>query len=442
MSAVAEALALEAARQWGPAAQRFGAATAATPGDPAAWAGLARTLVQSGRFADALEAAEQARQLAPADVGVLNSLGCALEALGRPDDAVAVLAAALAIRPVAELHYNQGRALEQAGHVAAALDAFDAALRLKQDYAAARHARGMARLKAGDFAGGWPDYEWRWRAPPLAGQAAGTVPRWTGGPVAGRAILLLAEQGFGDTIQFARYAPLLAERGAAVTLAAEPPLVPLLASLPGVAVVSEASVVDLFCPLLSLPLGFGTGPGDIPASVPYLAPPLDRVAAWRQRLDALLAPGLRVGLVWAGSPRPSFPPGWSVDRRRSLDPALLQPILAVPGVRFVSLQKGAAEVALPGVPAMGAAIADFADSAAIMTGLDLVIAVDTAAAHVAGAIGKPVWLLNRFDGCWRWRTDRTDSPWYPTMRIYRQPRPGDWASVVGQVAADLRRVAG
>jgi hypothetical protein len=255
-------------------------------------------------------------------------------------------------------------------------------------------------------------------------------------------LLLHAEQGLGDTLQFCRYAPLAAAR-ARVVLEVQAPLARLLSSLPGVSqVIARGEALPAFdaqAPLLSLPRAFGTTIETVPARVPYLAADPDQAAAWGRRLAAL--PGLKVGLCWAGEPRAGFPELAAIDARRSISLAALAPLAKVAGVSFVSLQKGApaAQAADPPPPMAlfdyTAELADFADTAALVENLDLVISVDTSVAHLAGAMARPVWLLNRFDTCWRWLLDRQDSPWYPTLRLFRQTTPGDWTSVI----ADLRQ---
>ncbi len=253
--------------------------------------------------------------------------------------------------------------------------------------------------------------------------------RWTGGDIAGRTLLVHAEQGFGDTIQFARYLPLIADRGAKVILAVQPALRRLLERVPGADLVvngggSELPDFDFYCPLLSLPQIVGTTLDTIP-------PPLSLPAfADQTRRDS----NLQVGLVWAGN-------GVFVDdARRSLDPARLQPLADIAGVTFNSLQMGAKSLPLPGMIDAMVGISDFADTAERIAALDLVIAVDTSVAHLAATMGKPVWLLSRKSGCWRWLLDRQDSPWYPSVRIYRQARLNDWAGVIEAVSQDLRSV--
>ncbi|MBN8902855.1 MAG: hypothetical protein J0H57_17645, partial [Rhodospirillales bacterium] len=275
------------------------------------------------------------------------------------------------------------------------------------------------------------------RADPTLAERRG-APLWTGEPLAGRTLPVHAEQGMGDMVQFARYLPHLPRDGH-VILEVHPPLVRLLRQMPGVDAVlgiGEAlPAYDLRIPMMSLPLALGlTGAEDVSATIPYLRADPDRSAAWRARPDAL--PGRRVGVVWAGNPE-----RMRMDRRRSVPAALLAPLAAIPGVSLVSLQKGpaAADAGAAGVAVdWTEELTDFTDTAALIAALDLVIGVDTAVIHVAGALGRPVWLLNRFDTCWRWERNCTDSRWYPTLRQFRQATPGDWSAVVAEVAAALR----
>jgi hypothetical protein len=299
----------------------------------------------------------------------------------------------------------------------------------------------MALLAQVDWPAGWQEYDWRWKTPDLSKAWRGFPQKqWLGEPAEGRTLLIHAEQGFGDTLQFCRYTPLAAARGLRVILEVPGPLVRLLRCLPGVDRVVERGEAlpdfDLHCPMLSLPLAFGTTLSSLPGAVPYLHADPELTAAWRARLAAVDIQGPRVGLVWAGNP------GKVADARRSLPADRLAPLF-VDGAHFVSLQKNgpATPADLPLTNFMGE-VADFADTAALVANLDLVISVDTAVAHLAGALGKLVWVLDRFDPCWRWLAGRRDSPWYPTLRLYRQPTPGDWAPVLAEVLRDLRAVAG
>ncbi|TWA69916.1 Tfp pilus assembly protein PilF [Azospirillum brasilense] len=310
--------------------------------------------------------------------------------------------------------------------------------------AQARFNLSLVLLTSGRLREGWEHYEERWRIGEIpVPKAPGRL--WTGEPLEGRSILLHAEQGHGDTLQFARYAPLVAARGGRVHLAVHSGLRRLMERLPGLEGVYDLygglPATEFHCPLLSLPRAFGTELGSIPAAVPYLIAEPAEVERWRARLPA--DGRLKVGLVWSGDPRPHSPKANAVDRRRSLTLAALAPLAAAGNALFVSLQKGTpAEQAKEPPPGMDLidpmdAVTDFADTAALMRCLDLIVTVDTSVAHLAGGLGLPVWVLSRFSGCWRWLEHRADSPWYPTLRLFHQPGPGDWEAAVAQLAEAL-----
>jgi len=389
-----------------PARDFAATAVALLPDDAEALACQGGILHHGGEFARAADCYRRALRSAPDHAGILSSLGNTLDALGRMDEALA-------------LH--------------------DRAVGLGPADATCRFNRAVSLLTSGAYAEGWAEYEWRWRrpghAPPIA------APPWRGEALEGRTILLHAEQGLGDTLQFVRYAPPVAARGARVLLEVQPPLVRLLRGLPGVAEVfargDPRPRFDFHCPLLSLPRAFGTTLETIPATTPYLHPGPGAVARWRDRLatdDALL-----VGLAWAGAPHRDDAISMLLDRRRSLAPADLAALVYIPGVRFVSLQKDQSPPHIPGLGMLNpmADMKDFADTAGLVGALDLVISVDTSVAHLAAGMGCAVWLLSRADSCWRWLRDRADSPWYPSMTIYRQSRPGDWAEILARLRADL-----
>jgi hypothetical protein len=390
--------------------------------------------LQIGRFELAADLVGAAIAIDPGIATYHSSLGNALLGLDRLEEAALCHRRAIALRPdLAEAHNNLGTVLSRQRRLAEAADCFRAAL-----------ARGVARpgivrynlavvlLAQGDLAGGLAEYEWR-RHTPHGAQAWRDLPqpRWRGEPACGARLLVYAEQGLGDTLNFCRYAEMAAARGLRVILEVQEPLVRLLRRLPWVEqVVAPDDPVppfDLQCPMLSLMLAFP--PVIPPARLAWLSADPASVARWRVRLGRRKGP--RVGLVWAGNPRTL------ADARRSLPPDRLRPLLDVPGVRFFSLQKdGPAGLELEDHMA---GMRDFADTAALVANLDLVIAVDTAVAHLAAGLGRPVWLLDRFDSCWRWFVGRRDSPWYPSLRIYRQPAAGDWDSVLAEVREDLAR---
>jgi Flp pilus assembly protein TadD len=426
------------------AAELIGRAIARAPGCAAYHANLGNVLREQGDLPAATASFRRALALRPDFPEAHNNLGTALQELGEPEPALACFRRALALRPdYADALGNLGNALRDLGLAEAAVSCLRQAVRLRPGLAPAHHNLALALLACGEMAEGWQEYEWRWQAPPLAGsQRAWARPQWHGEAAPGRTLLIHAEQGFGDTLQFCRLAPLAASRFARVILEVPPPLVRLVRTLRGVDQVVAAGdalpAFDLQCPMLSLPRALGTTLEGIPATVPYLHADAAEAAVWRARLGG---PGLRVGLAWAGNPRRHLRAVAAVDRRRSLPPELLAPLLAQPGPRFVSLQKdGPPALADAKVIDLMAEVHDFAATAALIENLDLVISVDTAVAHLAGALGRPVWLLDRFDSCWRWLGARRDSPWYPTLRRYRQPRWGDWASVVAEAAADLGRL--
>jgi hypothetical protein len=299
-------------------------------------------------------------------------------------------------------------------------------------------------LLTGEFRAGWANYEFRFMKSPPAERNRFAQPRWQGEPLAGKTILVHAEQGLGDTIQFARYLPLLAAQGARVLVEAQAPLKTLLESLPGELefFVRGESLppFDVHCPLLSLAHGFGTELATIPSATPYLAAPSEALSRWAMRFPVSTQP--RVGVVWSGNPRHEN------DHRRSLSFDEFRPVLMAPGIEFFSLQKNAkpadaaALAALPHVTDLGSELATFADTAAVIAHLDVVIAVDTSVAHLAGALGKPVWVLLPFAPDWRWLLGRDDSPWYPSARLFRQPRIGDWQTVAAEVGHALAANAG
>jgi tetratricopeptide (TPR) repeat protein len=401
------------------------------PENAFAQANLARALHSSGRSEAALAPARAAVRLAPEDGGAVATLGAVQYMLGDYADAAANSHRAALLAPeLYQAKANESVALEALGRLVEAEAAGRAAITLAPPgNADVRHNLACMLLRSGRMTGeSWGWYESRLQLNPAERHLA-SLPRWAGEDVAGKTVLLHAEQGFGDTIQFARYAPLVKALGARVILAVQPALCRLLAGTPGTDEVVAAGDAmpphDVFCPLLSLPGVFGTTLGTIPPLVPFafeatsLPPPPVR--------------GLQVGVVWAGSP------GFVHDRARSVGLAAIGRLADVPGIVLHSLQLPAGTTGdLPIIDRM-AGVADFADTASRIAGLDLVIAVDSAVAHLAATMGKEVWLLSRFLGCWRWLQDRDDSPWYPGMRIYRQPSAGDWASVIERVCIDLTR---
>jgi tetratricopeptide (TPR) repeat protein len=403
-------------------------------------------LYRAERSEEALASFDKALAINPDDAGILINQAHALSQLGRPQDALTSSDHALAVRPNSpEALNNRAIALVGLSRLEEALASHTAAIAIRPDFAEAHWNEALCRLSLGDYATGWEKYEWRWRCKFMAkAKPDFAEPLWLGKEdLSGRTVFLHAEQGLGDTLQFCRYAPAVAAKGATVTLGVPASLKSLLRTLPGVEhVVSEhdpSRPFDFHCPLMSLPLAFGTRLETIPAPVPYLWANPFRAAAWQERLAKL--GGIKVGLVWAGSGKVRV-----VDLRLTRLEQMQQ-FGAVDGVTLVSLQKGE-PASQTRSPPPGLAIhdwtdelTDFADTAALIAALDLVISVDTAVAHLAGALGKKVWVLLNHSPDWRWLLDRQDTPWYPTMRLFTQPVPGDWATVLRRVSSELRDFA-
>jgi len=392
---------------------------------------------------EAIGCFRQAIMLAPREPDAYLNLGDALGGQGQHDQPVIQCQKAAALAPnSADVQIHLGVALFHARRLDEAAACFRRAILLRPDRAEGHFNLGMALLAAGNMAEGWKAYEWRWRTPRMfAVRRRFAQPAWDGGDAG--TLLIHAEQGLGDTLHFCRYAPLAAARGAKVILEVPQPLVRLLRSLQGVDMViargDALPAFDVHAYMLSLPYIFGTVLETIPAATPYLFADPAGIETMRNRLGREKKTGLLVGLAWAGNSYANLPDMAAVDRRRSLAPEHLAPLLEIPEIDFISLQKGGKAPAAFGLTDFMDDMRDFADTAALVENLDLVICVDTSVAHLAGALGKPVWLLNRFDAEWRWLDGRTDSPWYPGMRIFKQAAPGDWDGVIAAVAAALRQ---
>jgi tetratricopeptide (TPR) repeat protein len=422
-------------------------AIAVGPDSVEAHANRAKMLNDLWRSEEALAASEQAIAIAPDHADAQNNRAIALHELGRTEAALETWMRVVAQRPDHfKAHNNIGMALQSLGRPAEAVAAYDRALALAPDFSEAHLNRASSLLALGDLARGFEEYRWRWVAPegPRLKRRL-PCPLWEGESLAGKAILVHCEQGYGDALQFVRFAPLLARMVARVTVLAEPPLVRLLGSIPGIEVtdrVTGEAAYDFQIPLLCTPRLLGTTLETIPAQTPYLFADPAKAAAWAARLLAR-GEALRVGLVWAGGTRNDAPSLHAIDRRRSVRLEQYAPLSEIAGVRFFSLQKDGPAAQARQPPAgldltdWAAELRDFADTAALVAGLDLVITVDTSVAHLAGALGKPVWVLSRFDGCWRWLNGREDSPWYPTARVFHQKAPGAWDEVIERVASEL-----
>ena len=442
------AQALQQAERLEEAVESYRRALALNPDHADAHNNLGVALAEQGRWAGAAESHRRAIELDPDHAEAHSNLGSALISLGQPGAAIECLQRAIEVKPsLAGAYANLGAARVAQNRPGEAIEAYLRGLAHAPDDADLHTNLAFAQLATADFDSGWQEFEWRWRTRQLRPRRF-AQPLWAGAEIGDRVVLLHAEQGFGDTIQFCRYAPLVAGKSR-VILEVPRPLVRLLSSLEGIScIVAEGDPLppfDLHCPLLSLPRAFGTSLATIPGEVPYLEADATQVTAWRDRLAELA--GLRVGLAWAGGARASEPRLQAVARRRSIELNDFAALAGLVGVSFVSLQIGEAAAQTRSPPPglrlydRTGEIDDFADTAALIEALDLVISVDTAVAHLAGALGKPVWLLNRFDTDWRWLLEREDSPWYPTMRIFRQPAAGDWGAVIDRVADELARRA-
>ncbi len=424
----------------------YRAALALAPAHPHALHYLGVIMYQRLRLAEALPLLERAAQLIPEEPEFHNNLGLALAAADRSDEAIAAYRQAILRKPDHATAWNNlGLAAQARNDLPTAIDAFRHALELQPAFAHAHWNLGLALLAAGDFGAGWREYEWRLALPELGGKRTEPAgPRWDGRAIAGRTLVLTAEQGLGDSLQFIRFAAPLAARGARVLVQAQPALKNLLARADGVAAAYAAGeplpAFDAHIPMLSVPGALGIDAASIPAAVPYLSAD----PACSDAIASALAPyagRLKVGLAWAGSRTHGN------DRRRSCPLARLSPLLALPGVAWFSLQKDDGEEQIADVAAARDIVLldarrDFDRKAALVAALDLVITIDSSAAHLAGALARPLWVLLPFAPDWRWQLARADCAWYPTARLFRQARVGDWDTLVGEVRTALADLAG
>jgi tetratricopeptide (TPR) repeat protein len=460
------------------ALESFDKALALKPGDADALYQRGNALMALGRAQDALGAFDEVLALMPRHPQARLNRGLALAALGRHQEAVAEFEAALVPSPNnPAAHYNRGISLFSLGRYADAVVAYDRALsiaadhvkawnnrglalqalnrhdealasyakalELRKDYADAHFNEALTLLTIGEFRRGFEKYEWRWRRSgmPSPGRGYGR-PLWLGEyPLERRTILLHAEQGLGDTIQFARYVPMLARAGAKVVLEVQPQFKALLRQIEGAAAVvargEPLPAFDVHCPLGSLPLALKTEPATIPSADRYIGADEVHIAKWRPRLEALGRP--RIALAWSGNPQHVN------DRNRSIPLSRLAPLWSSGAMHFVGVQRelreGDAELLAgePRVTQLGTELDDFADTAAVLALVDLVITVDTSVAHLAGAMGRPVYILVPFSPDWRWTLAGESSRWYPTARLFRQPSVGDWDSVIERLCGELAR---
>jgi Tfp pilus assembly protein PilF len=421
------------------AAARFERAIALCPNFAEAHSNLGNVLLRQGKLDLAEARFRQAVALKPGYAEAYNSLGNALWQQGRIDEATTQYQQAALFGPdLAEAHNNLGNVFKAQGKPDEAAARYQQALTLRPDLIEAHLGLATCYLAAGDYERGWPEYEWRLRISGHEPRHRGI--RWTGQPLAGRSLLLVAEQGLGDTLLFVRYARLLKQQGARVVLACQAALGRLLASnrdLDELFYLGSAEplpATDFYLPLLSAPGAFGTKVSSVPCEVPYLAADPDLTDRWRAALTG--AGRLKVGIVWQGSR------GFGLDHERSIPLAQFAPLARVPGVRLISLQKGFGQEQIAGVDFPVIDLAQrideesgaFMDTVAVIRNLDLVVAADTAIAHLAGGLGAPVWVALPFSPYWIWLRDRDDSPWYPTARLFRQTLPGRWTDVFERMA--------
>ena len=468
--------ALQELKRYEEAVASYDRALLIKPGIAEAWSNRGNAFKGLKRYDEALASYDQALSVKPDHAEALYNRGTALQELKQLDAAVASYDRAIAIKPdYAEAIYNRGTALQELQQLDAAVASYDHAIAVKPDYAKAYSNRGTALqelmqldaavasydraiaikpdyagaygnksfvlLLGGDFKNGWPLYEWRWKRKEESKHKRDfPQPLWLGKEsLGGKTILLHSEQGLGDTIQFCRYARLVAALGARVVMELPEPLLDLLKDLAGVSeFIAKGSALPAFdyhCPLLSLPLAFKTDLGTVPTLPRYLGADGERIAKWRARLGERTKP--RIGLVWSGNI------DHKDDHNRSM--SLTDLLKHLPArYQYVSLQREVREAdqallaARSDILHFGDELKDFADTAALCEQMDLIISVDTSVAHLAGALGKPVWILLPFRPDWRWLLERTDSPWYPSARLFRQEKMGDWDGVMKSVKAELR----
>ncbi|MCF2972590.1 tetratricopeptide repeat protein [Synechococcus sp. Nb3U1] len=420
----------------------YRAALAQDPNHADAHNNLAVALFAQNNLQEALHHYQEAIRLRPEFPQAHQNAGVVLWSLNRVEEAITHLRRAIALKSDYADAYNVlGVAYHSQGNLLPAIACFEQAFALDPNCVSAPWNRSLALLSSGDLKQGFAEYEWRWKQEGIPPRTF-AQPLWDGSDLTGKTILLYAEQGLGDTIQFIRYVPQVAEMGGRVIVECQEVLVELFQGIPGIAqLIARGKPLpefDVHAPFLSLPHLLGTTLETIPTHTPYLQVPKDKTLKLEE-LDPLLAEGdpvLKVGIVWAGNP------DHKGDRFRSTKLEHFQPLLGIPGVRFYSLQKGPKESELKTLPEgevfdLAPHIQDFADTACLIQQLDLIITVDTSVGHLAGALGKPVWLLLSYSPDWRWLRERKDSPWYPTHQLYRQPSMGDWQSLFQELSQSL-----
>jgi hypothetical protein len=415
--------------------------TEADPNSAQTHAELGVRLIQARDFPAAIEAFKKAIELDPSLAAAHNNLGACLRYQDRFAEAEAACRRALELRPdYARAMTNLGAAVAEQGRSAEAIQLHLRAIQLEPELNEAHWNLAMVSLRVGDLKRGFAEYEWRFKGPDGVKLSKYTAPRWDGRDLAGKTILLHGEQGIGDIIQFVRYAPLIAAKKGRIVLVCHREICRLMEHIPVIAEAVPFDVPppphDFYCPTFSLPFIFGTTLALIPAYTPYIVPPADRIQHWGQRLGPV-GNMIRVGLVWSG--RPEF----KDNPARSIKLTELAPLAAVAGMEFHILQKGPAAMEAKNPPSgmrlisHDSQLADFTETAALIANLDLIVSVDTAPAHLAGAMGKQVWVLLHKPADWRWMLERSDNPWYPTMVLFRQTTAGQWKEVIDRVAQGL-----
>lgn len=411
------------------------------PGFVAAYYNLGVAFQNKNLLDEAVTCYRRTIELTPDNADAYHNMGVALKENAQLEEALHCLQKALELKPdYANAHYNIGNTLVAMGQYNEAMNSYRKAVGLKEDYAEAHWNIALLNLLFGNFKAGWEGYEWRWKLDGILSRRDFSRPLWDGSDIKGRTIFLNAEQGLGDTIQFIRYAPMVADKGAKVIIECQKELISLLNNMPGVErIIAGGDPLpdfDVHCPLQTLPSIFGTTIENIPAGASYLAVDPAVIRKWSDRIGSHDA-GIKVGLAWSGDPE------LRDDRNRSCRLETFSALSRFGKVAFYSLQKGRGEEQAKNPPEgmrlldFTDEIEDFSDTAALIQNLDLVISVDTAVAHLAGALGKPVWVLLPFVPDWRWMLNREDSPWYPTIRLFRQPTSGAWGSVIENVANEL-----
>jgi hypothetical protein len=415
------------------------------PQSAEAWNGLGESMRQTGNLVEAIHALRRATELNPNYSDAHLNLGIALGEHDKLQEAIDSINRAVQLDPQNPYaHCNSGIAQSFVMQLDLAEKSYQRAIELRPEYAVAHHALALLQLVQGRFEEGWRGYEYRWKLPTAPKPYEFNRPKWTGEDLIGKTILLHTEQGLGDSLQFVRYVPLVARQAAKVYFYCQPPLIQLFSQLNDVTLLTDPNQkippYDFHCPLMSLPLAFGTRLETIPAEVPYLHADEKLLQDWKPKLD--WSKKLRIGIVWSGNPKHKS------DRQRSIPLRALAPLGEFTDqIAFYSLQVGPPALQISEVPELklidlSADLQDFTDTAAVIQQLDLVISVDTATAHLAGALARPIWILLAYVPDWRWLLDRSDSPWYPTARIFRQTQAGDWSPVVESLISEIELLLG